>query len=225
MPPNQFILPFPHAPSFAREDFLKAPSNAEALALLADPAAWPQGRLVLHGPAGAGKTHLLHIWVAQNNARYVQGAALHGLPDAGPVAVDEADRVVDQAALFHLLNANAEQGFPTLLAGRDAPMLWPLTLPDLTSRVRAALGVGLRVPDDALLQALFVRLASDRQLSVPAHVQSWVLLHLPRDVAILREAVARLDRASMAAGGKITRTLAVDALADLAEDLSPEGEK
>ncbi len=218
MPPRQFALPFPHVPSFAAEDFQPAPSNAAALALLADGAVWPQGRLVLYGPAGSGKTHLLHVWAARHAARYMPAASLRGLPEAGNIAVDDADLCHDQAALFHLLNANAERGFLTLLAGREAPARWPLTLPDLISRVRAALSIGLTAPDDALLQALFLRLVSDRQLQVPDQVRQWVLLHLPREAGVLREAVARLDRAAMAAGGRITRALAMDVLADLAAD-------
>ena len=31
---RQLVLPLPHAPSFAREDFLSAPSNSAALALV-----------------------------------------------------------------------------------------------------------------------------------------------------------------------------------------------
>ena len=55
---------------------------------------------------------------------------------------------------------------------------------------------------------------AERQLAVPQTVQEWLLLRLPRSPAALREAVARLDRTSLASGSAITRSLAARVLAD-----------
>ncbi len=49
------------------------------------------------------------------------------------------------------------------------------------------------------------------------NLQDWLLARLPRHPAALREAVARLDREAMAAGGRVTRGMAavlVDAIGD-----------
>ena len=46
---------------------------------LARPDAWTNGRLVLWGEAGCGKTHLLHLWAASRSAEIMNGATLHGL--------------------------------------------------------------------------------------------------------------------------------------------------
>lgn len=215
---RQLALPFVHAPGFTAADFLPSPGNGAALAWLARPAGWPGGRLVLWGDAGAGKTHLLHVWAGQHRATLLPAATPHW--PCGAVAVDDADLAADEHALLHLLNAAAEAGHPVLLAAQSPPARWATRLPDLASRLRATVAVELRPADDVFLRALLARLLSDRQLVVADPVQDWLLARLPRTAGAMREAAARLDRAALAAGASVTRSLAAAALADLIHDSS-----
>lgn len=215
----QLALPFQHRPGYDSLDFLPAESNEEALTWLAGPqhGAWPDRRLALFGPSGCGKSHLLHIWAGRTGATILTGPALtdlDGMPDQGALALDDADTVTNDALLFHLLNTARDRGLSLLLSSRAAPSRWPVRLPDLISRLRAMTAVEIRPPGDDLLMALFMRLLADRQLAVPRPVQDWLLLRLPRSAAALREAVARLDRASLASGSAITRNLAAKVLAE-----------
>jgi chromosomal replication initiation ATPase DnaA len=213
---RQLRLPFPHQPGFAAADFMPAPSNEAALAWLRRTADWPDHRLLLWGGAGCGKTHLAHLWAERTGAALYPGPAIRSLEipageiPAGGAAIDDAD-LADETALFHLLNAARESRQPILLTARQPPARWAITLPDLASRLRAVTTVGIGPPEDSLLRALLARLLADRQLSVPATFQSWLLLRLPRTPAALRQAVARLD----ADGRPIDRALAAEILADL----------
>jgi chromosomal replication initiation ATPase DnaA len=212
---KQLPLPFVHRPGFAAVDFLEAPSNAAALSWLARTGDWPDGRLGLWGAAGCGKTHLLHLWAGRNDARVVAAPALTELPPARPLAIDDADAAGDEAMLLHTLNAAAEARCPVLLAARLPPARWTTKLPDLASRLRAITTVEIGAPEDLLLRLLLVRLLAERQVPVIPAVQDWLLLRLPRSPAILHEAVARLDRASLAARGPVTRAMARRVLGDL----------
>lgn len=211
---QQLALPFGHRPSYAAEDFLADPSNADARIWLAAPR-WPGGRLVLWGEAGTGKTHLLHIWAARQGGMLCDGAALPPWPrpPGADLAIDDADRA-PEAALLHVLNAAAEAGRRVLLAAARPPAAWPAQLPDLASRLRAAAATGLRPPGDALLHSLLTRLLSDRQMTVPPDIADWLLARLPRSPAVLRDAVSRLDRAAWG-GHRVTRALATEALSGL----------
>ena len=212
-PPRQFALPLEIPPSFARADFLADPSNAEALAWLDRPQDWPNRRLLIWGPEGVGKTHLLHATAAREGWRVLDGAALRGLPAPGPAAVDDADCIADERALLHLANLCAERGDTLLLTARDPPSRWALRLPDLASRMRAALAVEIARPGEALLRALLGKLLADRQLRIAPETQDWLLRRLPREPAGLIEAVARIDEAGLAARQGITRALVRAALA------------
>jgi chromosomal replication initiation ATPase DnaA len=211
--PQQLPLPFQHQPRYHARDFIPACSNREALAWL--DADWPEQRLVLFGPEGCGKSHVLHIWAARANAALLSGATLtdlDSLPQHGALALDDADSVGDETLLFHLLNTARDRGLRLLLASRSAPSRWPVRLPDLSSRLRAMTAVQIGPPGDELLGALLKRLVADRQLAMTQAAQDWVLHHLPRSPAAIREAVARLDRESLASGVAITRSLAVTVL-------------
>jgi hypothetical protein len=173
-PPRQLPLPLPHAVSSARADLIADASNAEALAWLDRPAEWPLHRLALHGPAGTGKSHMLRALAAERGWRLLRGADLTdalALADAPGTALDEAD-TAPEAALFHLVNSAAETRAPLLLAARAPPARWPVALPDLASRLRATLSVGIAPPSEALCAALFAKHLSDRQLRIAPDVRA-----------------------------------------------------
>lgn len=219
--PLQLPLPFRHADLYHPADFLVGGCNAAALAWLDAP--WPGGRLAIWGGAGAGKTHLLHVWCARTGAALIRGAALVGLPAIPPdgLAVDDADRAPERP-LLHLLNAAAEQGRPVLLAAPAPPSRWSTALPDLASRLRATPAVELSAPDDAMLATLFSSLLAARQLAVPEHLQRYMLRRLPRDPASLRAAAARLDELALAAGCKVTQIIAEMVIRDLEQPMPPQ---
>jgi len=215
--PSQLTLPIFRGPRFAEVDFRLAPSNAEAWAWLRRTEAWPNHRLALWGEAGRGKSHLLHIWAARAGAEICYGPELSGLP-ASPttgVALDDADTLADEAALLHLLNAAAEARLPVLLAARRPPARWPVSLPDLASRLRAITAVEIGPPEDDLLRPLLARLLADRQLRVPEPVQDWLLRRLQRSAAALGDAVEQLDKAALDRHHSITARFAAEVLQDI----------
>ncbi len=217
---RQLVFPFPETETFDSEDFLLGLANAEACAWVDVPHKWPGGRLALYGDGGTGKTHLLHVFAARCKAALLPGAALQSFLDFSQtaVAIDDADSVPDPEALLHLLNAAAENGLPVLLAARTPPARWATGLPDLDSRLRATSAVELGQPDEGLLRALLARLIAERQLRIEEVVQDYLLARLPRTGAAMREAAARLDRASLAAGKRVSRRIAADVIASLIED-------
>ncbi len=231
-PPGQLPLPLGHAPSSARADLVADASNEAALAWLDRPGEWPLGRLALHGASGVGKSHMLRATAAARGWRLLRGPDLTEAeslaaadPHAPGTALDEADSA-PEAALFHLINRSAEARAPLLLAAREAPARWPVALPDLASRLKATLAVGIAAPGEGLLAALLAKHLADRQLRVTPEVQAWLLARLPREAAAIAEAVARLDAAALAAGGPVTRVLArsvLPGLLGLGEDQVAEG--
>jgi chromosomal replication initiation ATPase DnaA len=213
---KQLALPFADETYYAAEDFCAAPSNALARDWLARSDSWSNGRLVLWGEPGCGKTHLLHVWTKAQHATLLGGPELRGLlRPRGPVAVDDADILPEPTALLHLLNAAAESGYPVLMASRLPPARQSIKLADLASRLRASESAEIRAPEDELLAQLLARLAAERQLMLGLPVRNFLLTYLPRTAAALREAVARLDRITLDRGTKITRQLAAEIMQDM----------
>ena len=59
--PRQLALALPHPESLARDDFLGGASNTDALRLIEAWPDWPDRMLLLIGPEGSGKSHLLRL--------------------------------------------------------------------------------------------------------------------------------------------------------------------
>mgnify|MGYP000182789881 FL=1 len=218
---EQMAFDLPVRSATGREDFFVSPSNAVAVAQIEAWRDWPQRKLVLVGPEGAGKTHLAHVWADASGARIVAagdlaGAGIEALATLGAVAVEDADRIAgDRAAeeaLFHLHNLILAEGGTLLLTARTAPRLWPLTLPDLRSRLEATASATLEAPDDALLAAVLVKLFADRQIAVPPRLISYLVGRMDRSFAAAQALVADLDRRALETGRKISERLAAELL-------------
>lgn len=217
-------LDHPRRPGLSRDDFVIAPCNAVALAMLDGWQGWPRGKLVLTGPAGSGKTHLAHIWAGETGAQIVSADALHDadIPAlaSGPLAVEDADHIATPAgeeALFHLHNLMQVEGHPLLLTGARAIAGWPLRLPDLRSRLQQAQSAVLEPPDDALLSMLLVKFFSERQLHVSPQVIDYLIRRMDRSHDGARTIVAALDAASLAERRAITMRLASQVLDSLSD--------
>ncbi len=109
--PGQLALDFGHRPALGREDFLVAPCNEDAVAWIDRWPDWPGPALVIHGPAGCGKTHLARVWRRRS-----------GVPEAS--VVEDADRAADDVALFNLYNRHAGDGLHLLVTARTPPARW-----------------------------------------------------------------------------------------------------
>lgn len=173
-------------------------------------------RLVLVGPAGGGKSHLARIW-ADERGRILNAAELGSgtvMPDAQDVVIEDADRLPHYAEewLFHLHNRLHASGGRLLLTARSAPASWDLRLPDLQSRLQAIPVVQINDPDDILLEALLLKLFSDRQLRPEPDLAPYLAKRIERSFDAAQQIVADLDRAALASGRNLTRALAVDLL-------------
>lgn len=213
--PRQLALALGHAESLAREDFLEGPSNAEALALIERWPDWPGRVVALVGPEGSGKSHLAAIWANAAGARFLAARALEeaNLPAAlatGALVVEDVVPSTGERALFHLMNlARAENAY-LLLTARIPPVQWPVSLPDLASRLRAVPAVSVAPPDDALLRAVLVKLFTDRQIKVDESLIAYLATRIERSFAAARAAVDTLDREALRRQRPLTRALAAE---------------
>lgn len=204
-------------PSLGRGDFFVSAANHLAVLRLDTPETWANGKLVLTGPKGAGKTHLAHVWAEQESAELVTGAELDRL-DIGAitssVVVDDADVLTPdgETALFHVHNHLAAHGHALLLTAQRAPSRWTTTLPDLRSRMEAAEVLSIDAPDDALLSAVLMKLFSDRQIDVTPSTIAWLTTHMDRSFDEAQRIVALLDARALAEHRKVTRDFAQQVL-------------
>lgn len=154
------------------------PANAQIAEALRAPEGWPFRTAVLTGPPRSGKS-LFARWFAR------QGAG---------EALDDA-QLMDEAALFHRWNRAQQDGVPLLIVAGEAP--WDIALPDLRSRLGAALQLAIGQPDDAMAGELLLSLAQERGLALGPDAAAYLVPRAGRSFAELERLVIAIDRLSL----------------------------
>ena len=214
--PRQLVLALDHSVSFAPEDFLRGPSNASALTLVDRWPDWPDRMVAMIGPEGSGKSHLASIWADVTGARVLSAKLLSAtdLPAAfatGALVLEDLEFAgLDERTLFHFINLAREQRAFVLITSRSPLSTFPVAIRDLASRMRALPSVTLTSPDDALLRALMVKLAADRQIAMDETVVNYLANRIERSFAAARAAVHQLDEEAMRQHRPVTRALAAE---------------
>jgi chromosomal replication initiation ATPase DnaA len=219
-PPQQLSFELPHRQALGVEDFLVSHSNDQAVALVDRWPEWPVGAAIIAGPAGSGKSHLANVWRFKSNADVVDAqdcriALVPELAGHGALVVEDISRIVDEQALFHLLNLVREQRLAMLLTSDAAPGNLDISLPDLRSRLKALPFAAIAPPDDGLLRVVLVKLFADRQLAVDPQIIAYLLLRMERSMEAARRVVAEVDRQALMLKRGVTRAVAAAALESL----------
>lgn len=215
---EQLPLELGHRAALGRDDFLISDSNREAVGWIDAWPNWTAPGLVIVGPPASGKSHLAQVWCARAGAEMVDRRELaepHAaarLAERERIVIDDADRTLDERNLLHLYNLIVERGGSLLLTAVEPPSRWPLQLADLRSRLAALPVVAIRPADDALVQAVLVKLFTDRQIRVDPELIMYLAARLDRSLAVAADAVNILDRAALAARRALTVPFARDTL-------------
>jgi DnaA family protein len=206
-------------------DSFLAEGSAEAVAALRHVSeGLSSGPLWICGAPGVGKSHLLQaacrvkserggsaMYVPLSQSRQLDPGILEGCEAIDLLAIDDVDAVAGDArwesALFAAINAFLLSGAPLLLAAGVVPREVGFSLPDLSSRAGAHVVYRIAALSDTGLATLVAQRARERGLQLDASAAQYLLRRVPRDVRVLEEWLARLDRASLAAQKRVTVAL------------------
>lgn len=175
---SQIALPLAAGPGASPGRIVIGSANAPVAEALVRPESWPFRTAVLRGQARSGKS-LLARWFAES-----------GLGEA----VDDA-HLIDETDLFHRWNRAQEQARPLLLVAGAGE--WAVRLPDLASRLGAALRLEIGAPDDAMLADLIAAHAEARGLVLGPDAAAYLVPRAERSHLGVERLVAAIDRISL----------------------------
>jgi len=181
----------PRGGAYRRDTFVEGHSNALARKALKAWREWPGGLMALTGPMGCGKSHLAALWIEENDGQVLN---LPKLPRniQGCVLIEDLPENMHEQNLFRLINEAALGTVHVLLTSALKPRLWPVHLPDLTSRLAAMHNVGIEEPDDVVLGGVLKKLFADRQIAVDQAVIDYLLTRMERSTAAALTTVERI---------------------------------
>lgn len=227
------------------EDFIVGPSNRMAFGAIEMAVTRPgeMSPLVVHGPSGVGKTHLLEgacermrelhpaataVWLSAEQFTTAFLQALHGggLPGfrrncrgADLLVIDDIQFFVGKKAtlleLQHTIDALQRLGRQVILGcDRELDAL-PELGADLLTRCRGGMTARILPPDYDVRRGIVAAICGKRGLVVPDEVVQFVASSMTRHARELYGAVNRLEATSTMLGVPITLGMAEEALADL----------
>lgn len=213
--PEQIALPLAQIGQGDPARIVIGSANAEAIDTLRHPASWPFHTAILAGPPRSGKS-LLARWFA------TQQPHAHIIDDA----INESDD-----ALFHAWNRAQQSETPLLLTVdltapddpspqvEDLPSQdlfgargWHIALPDLRSRLGAAMHCEIGPPDDAMLSALLESHGERRSIVLGEAALTYIVPRIERSFAAAEQVVAAIDRLSLERKTPPSRAIWRDAL-------------
>ncbi|MGH6743345.1 hypothetical protein EDF58_101550 [Novosphingobium sp. PhB57] len=187
-------------------------ANAQAIDALLEPGTWPFHSAILSGPPRSGKS-LLARWFVESG---------HG------DALDDADRL-DEDIVFHSWNRAQERARPLLIissrrrgSGEDR---WQVTLPDLGSRLGAALELEIGAPDAEMLGELIDVHAQMRGLSLDPSATDYLVPRCERSHVGVEKLVAAIDRLSLERKQPPTLAIWREALSELKWTMDLNGDE
>lgn len=230
----QLIFDFPIKPNCTFSNFVTCRGNEVAINFarrVMDPVSG-ENILFLHGPEGSGKTHLLtaisHAIETRDDVCVpifpVQELTPPELERIGMEARDLPLLLLDdlhlirddnrvRVAIWQLFNDFYSSGRKIVVTATAPPKELPHLDGHLVSRLLWGLVAKLDISDDDSRRMILNKLATDRQILLPAEVIDYLLLHVQRDIPSLTFALERIKRLSFATQRKISLRLAREALA------------
>lgn len=179
-------------------------ANVEVLDAFGQAGDWPFRTAVLFGPPRSGKS-LLGRWFDES-----------GLGEV----IDDADRA-DEADLFHHWNRAQESGRPLLVIANASDGGWQIALPDLASRLGAALHLEIGEPDDAMLADLIALHAEMRGFVLGPDAAAYLVPRTERSHLGIEQLVSEIDRLSLERKQAPTLAIWREALDDMAGGRQP----
>ncbi|HWC91226.1 MAG TPA: chromosomal replication initiator protein DnaA, partial [Pirellulales bacterium] len=199
--------------------------------------------LVLHGPTGVGKTHLLEgIWIAAKKSRpslhavylsaeqfttyYVDAVRGSGLPSfrrkyrgLDLLLIDDVQFFANKKAtlgeLLHTIDALIRDGRQIVFAADRLPAQLPGLGAELGARLQGGLVCGIDPPDYETRLGIVRQMASRLDTEVPHDVQVFVAAQLTTHARALAGALNRLHAHSQAHDTPVTLAMAEQCLADM----------
>jgi len=238
----QQAFDFPINPKFTFENFVLCSGNRAAYHFARQLVAGDgqENLLYIYGPAGSGKSHLLHAIGACINRQsslptgpYLSFKEIddlyHGeypseavskmaewFRDAPVLLIDDIHLIPDneniRLELWQLFNDFYNGGKKIAVTGLFPPRELPHLDGHLVSRLLWGLVAKVDISDDNSRRMIIGKLAEDRQIRISPEVVDYLVMHARRDIPSLVEALEWIRRLSFSTKRKITVRLAKEAL-------------
>ena len=202
---DQLILKFPEHKAYKKEDFYVSPSNQEAYDFINNWPKWIKRIVNIFGPSGSGKSHLSSILKTKTKCLEISANELNEdiifeFKTKEVLIIENFNEKIPEELLFSLWNIALQDNKYFLINSIKPISSYKFKLPDLTSRVKSSLNIGIKLPSDDLISAIIAKNFSDKQIMVEEKHIDYIIKRIDRSYEKISQFILTLDRYSLKKG-------------------------
>ena len=202
---DQLILKFPEHKAYKKEDFYVSPSNQEAYDFINGWPNWIKRIINIFGPSGSGKSHLASILknkttYLQVNSNELEEKIFSSFKTKEALILENLDENVSEELLFSLWNIALQDNKYFLINSIKPISSYKFRLPDLMSRTKSSLIIGIKLPSDDLISAIIAKNFSDKQIRVEKKHIDYIIKRIDRSYEKISQFILTLDKYSLKKG-------------------------
>ena len=199
---DQLILKFPEHRAYKREDFYVSPSNEDAYDFINNWPKWIKRIVNIFGPSGSGKSHLSSILKTKTKCLEISANELNEdiifeFKTKEVLIIENFNEKIPEELLFSLWNIALQDNKYFLINSIKPISSYKFKLPDLTSRIKSSLNIGIKLPSDDLISAIIAKNFSDKQIMVEEKHIDYIIKRIDRSYEKISQFILTLDRYSL----------------------------
>ena len=214
---DQLILDFPEKKIYLKEDFYVSSSNSEVYNFVSSWPKWIKRIVNIFGTTGSGKTHIASILKNKTSFLEVKSDSLSDeiflkFKTKELLIIENLDKKISESLLFSLWNSALQDNKYILITSNESINTYKFKSPDLSSRVKSCVNIGIKLPTDDLISVVLAKNFSDRQIKVEKKHIDYIIKRIDRSYEKISQFISLLDKYSLKKGTPFSLKLIKDVL-------------
>ena len=206
---DQLIFKFPSSQAYFKEDFYVSPSNREAYDFINNWPKWIKRIANIFGPAGSGKTHLISLLknktsVLEIDSKNLNDKVFFKFKTKEALIIENINEKISENLLFSIWNMALQDNKYLLFTSIKPINTFKFKLPDLRSRAKDIIAIGLKLPGDDLISVILTKSFSDKQINVEKKHIDYIIKRIDRSYEKIYQFVLTLDKYSLKKGSSFS---------------------
>ena len=154
--------------------------------------------IFLKAPNKSGKSHLISMWVKNNNAILYRSNLKDIINLKKNVAIDNLFVKIEEENIFHIINHCKNENLKILITSNLDINEYNFKLTDLESRLKTFYHVSILNPDDEMVKIILTKLLYEKQFIIKnPEIFDFLVKRIERSYQSIYNIVNRLDKFSL----------------------------
>jgi len=214
---NQILFDFKFNKNYLKQDYYLSSSNQEAYNFINCWPKWIKKTINLYGEKFSGKSHLASIFEKKTTcikifSKEFRDETIQNFKTKQALIIEDLDENFPENLLYTILNITEQENKYLLITSLKPLNKFNFKLPDLVSRIRNCLIIGIKQPDDNLIFALLIKYLSDRQININKKLIEYIIKRVDRSYEKIFLFIHKIDKLSLKRGKSINLSSIKEAL-------------